>query len=76
MALKNPLELDSEIDLSPRSVVKFKRTDCAFYSECMDQAARKGWRQFHCNSCKAFEQRQDTRDERVQAMLPTIYESG
>jgi hypothetical protein len=73
---KTPLELDSEIDLSPRSVVRFKRTECAFYQDCMDVAARKGWKQFHCNSCNAFEPRQEQRGIATSGYVPTIYEEG
>ena len=41
----------------PDNVGKYKRYDCAYYEECLDDVCtRPSWRQFHCNDCTAYKQ--------------------
>ena len=42
-----PLTLDN--------VERYKNSDCKHYEVCLDHAAKQGWNQFHCRSCKAYE---------------------
>jgi hypothetical protein len=42
-----PLTLDN--------VERYKKSDCKYYEQCLDHAAKSGWNQFHCRRCKVYE---------------------
>lgn len=50
----NP-ELLEEPQLSLENLDFWKKSDCRFYVRCLDHAAKRGWIQFHCRSCKIYE---------------------
>lgn len=52
--IPNPQPMEDP-PLSMDNVDRYKRSDCKYYSRCLDHAAKSGWNQFHCQSCKAFE---------------------
>jgi hypothetical protein len=39
----------------PEHVPGLRRIDCRAYDACLDVAATKDWRGFHCNDCGAYE---------------------
>lgn len=62
---RNPRVLD--LGLTIEIVDQYKRSDCAFYERCLDQAAEQGWQQFHCKSCNAFVKRTEDRSDLILA---------
>lgn len=57
-----------KIALSVDNVDFFKNSDCAYYEQCMNHAAKKGWSQFHCRACKIYE-KDETVDDQMRAAL-------
>lgn len=49
-----PIALDDP-PLTIDNVDDFKRSDCRFYAGCLDNVAKSGWDQFHCNGCPIYE---------------------
>ena len=49
-----PLELLTT--LTEDDVELYKRLDCARYDDCLTAAALRGFQQFTCNRCHAYEQ--------------------
>lgn len=62
---RNPLALD--LGLTIEIVDHYKRSNCAYYERCLDQAADEGWQQFHCKACNAFVKVTDDRSELILA---------
>ncbi len=62
-----PLD-DSQLNLTIDNIDEYKKSDCRFYENCMNHAAKKGWSQFHCNTCKIFE-KDDNIDEHMRLAL-------
>jgi hypothetical protein len=54
--------------LTMDNVERYKRSDCKYYSLCLDHAAKSGWNQFHCQGCKNFELDPDA-DEKYRTMI-------
>lgn len=54
MNLPNPQQLEGDA-LTADNIDSFKRYDCTRYERCISTAARRGWTQFHCNACAAYE---------------------
>ena len=59
---------ETKIALTVDNVTFFKNSDCAYYEQCMNHAAKKGWSQFHCRACKIYE-KDDTVDDQMRAAL-------
>jgi hypothetical protein len=38
----------------PDAAARARRLDCAGYDACLELAARRGWRSFHCRGCSAY----------------------
>ena len=62
-----PLD-DSQLNLTIDNIDEYKKSDCRFYEKCMNHAAKKGWSQFHCNTCKIYE-KDDNIDEHMRLAL-------
>lgn len=60
MADRNPVPLLEKLSID--NVTEFKNIDCKHYELCLDQASDDNWPQFHCNSCEAYEQSEESLD--------------
>lgn len=38
----------------PEAAARSRRLDCRGYDACLELAARRGWRSFHCRGCSAY----------------------
>lgn len=50
----NPKPLTDEETRNLEAVVAGKRSDCAFYNACLDQALSEDWAGFSCGECQAY----------------------
>lgn len=72
----NPMPHDElKVELTVDNVAFFKNSDCAYYEQCMNHAAKKGWSQFHCRACKIYE-KDDTVNDRMRAALGRLGAGG
>jgi hypothetical protein len=59
---------ETKIALSVDNVTFFKNSDCTYYEQCMNHAAKKGWSQFHCRACKIYKE-DETVDDQMRIAL-------
>lgn len=44
---------DTQLTLD--NVERYKHSDCRYYDQCLDHAAKSGWDQFQCGACNIYE---------------------
>lgn len=54
-----PVLLD-EPQLTLDNVERYKKSDCRYYDQCLDHAAKSGWDQFQCGACNIYENNPET----------------
>lgn len=55
----NPQLLEDPAQLYVDTVDLYKKSDCKYYEDCLEFAAKKGWSQFHCRSCDVYERNEE-----------------
>lgn len=53
MTAPNPRQLVWK--LTSDNIDQYKKPDCKYYEDCLDEAIRKDWIQFQCCHCNAYE---------------------
>jgi hypothetical protein len=60
----------------PDAAARSRRLDCSGYDACLEVAARRGWRSFHCRGCSAYAPKSATQQHReLLALLELLCDS-
>jgi len=51
---RGPMPWHNTEGLTSTDIAAHKHDDCKYYERCLDDAARAGWSQFHCDDCTVF----------------------
>lgn len=75
---KNPQPINEQMadSLTLETVAEIKRSDCSFYSSCLDVAVSGDWANFSCKSCTAYQMIDQDQRKHDNLMLRVLLEAS